>query len=396
MSRLDDLIREYCPDGVDFLKIQEVCSLITDGSHFSPNGVDQGFFMPSVKDMRANGFDFTNCKKISDNDYRELVKNGCKPLKGDLLVAKDGSMLKYAFTVKQDMEIVLLSSIAIFRPIPSIIDGDFLGYYITSERVRNEVIRNYSSKGGVPRIILGNFKKILIPVPPIEVQREIVRILDIYTAKAEELKEKLTAELTARKKQYEYYRGTLLSFSDDVAKKRIGDVCDVLTGGEPPADCIKGDTPDAKHPYAIWGNGKDVYGYASTYRVNTVAVVVSSIGANTGAVYFRSAFFTPIIRLKVVIPKNDGIDMRYLFHVLSATRIESKSSSVPNMNAGEIKSIKISVPDINVQRRIADILDRFDCICTDYSKGLPAEIEARQKQYEYYRDKLLTFKEKTA
>ena len=202
MSRLDDLIREYCPDGVDFLKIQEVCSLITDGSHFSPNGVDQGFFMPSVKDMRANGFDFTNCKKISDNDYRELVKNGCKPLKGDLLVAKDGSMLKYAFTVKQDMEIVLLSSIAIFRPIPSIIDGDFLGYYITSERVRNEVIRNYSSKGGVPRIILGNFKKILIPVPPIEVQREIVRILDIYTAKAEELKEKLTAELTARKKQY--------------------------------------------------------------------------------------------------------------------------------------------------------------------------------------------------
>ena len=178
--------------------------------------------------------------------------------------------------------------------------------------------------------------------------------------------------------------------------KKIEEVCTVLTGGDAPRECAKGQLePTMENPYPIYSNGDETYGFCSTYRVNTDAVTISSIG-NVGSVFYRTANFTPIIRLKVVIPKNDRIDMRYLFHVLSATRIESKSSSVPNMNAGEIKSIKISVPDINVQRRIADILDRFDCICTDYSKGLPAEIEARQKQYEYYRDKLLTFKEKTA
>jgi len=178
--------------------------------------------------------------------------------------------------------------------------------------------------------------------------------------------------------------------------KTIGSVCDVLTGGEPPTDCIKGDVSDKEHPFAVWGNGKDVYGYSGSYRIDKDAVVISSIGANTGTVYFHKAFFTPIIRLKVIIPKNDDLNIRYLFHALSATKIESKSSSVPNMNANEIKKLIIAFPSLEEQEQIAGILDRFDSICTDMSSDIPAEIEARKKQYEYYRDKLLTFKEAKA
>ena len=121
--------------------------------------------------------------------------------------------------------------------------------------------------------------------------------------------------------------------------------------------------------------------------------MISSIGANTGAVYYKEAFFTPIIRLKVILPKDNRINARFLFHALSGTTIKSKSSSVPNMNANEIKAIKIPVPPLDVQNRIVNVLDNFEKICSDLNIGLPAEIEARQKQYEYYRDKLLTFVE---
>ena len=95
-----------------------------------------------------------------------------------------------------------------------------------------------------------------------------------------------------------------------VEYKKIGDISDVITGGEAPSDCVKGDCADENHPYAVWGNGKEVYGYASSYKIDKDAVVISSIGANTGTVYFRKAYFTPIIRLKVVLPKNGLLDTR--------------------------------------------------------------------------------------
>ena len=85
--------------------------------------------------------------------------------------------------------------------------------------------------------------------------------------------------------------------------------------------------------------------------------------------------------------------MRFLYHAMSATKIESKSSSVPNMNASEIKALSLPLPDIEEQRRISTILDKFDTLCEDLSAGIPAEITARQKQYKYFRDRLLTFKE---
>ena len=148
MTKLEKLLAELCPDGVKYLTLEETCSLITDGSHFSPAAAEDGFYMPSVKDMRENGFDFSECKKISREDYEVLVRNGCKPLVGALLVAKDGSMLKYAFSVKEEIDIVVLSSIAIFRPRTEIIISDYLGYYLTSEKIKNRVIRDHSSKGG--------------------------------------------------------------------------------------------------------------------------------------------------------------------------------------------------------------------------------------------------------
>jgi len=190
-----------------------------------------------------------------------------------------------------------------------------------------------------------------------------------------------------------------LSFEDGAVEyKSLGVLCDVFTGGEAPINSIKGDKPNDIYKFPIYGNGSEIYGYTDTYRIDKDAVTISSIGANTGTIYFRNAFFTPIIRLKVVIPKNQDLLSRYLFHYLSSITISSKSSSVPNMNADDVKRLKIPIPfpndikkSLKEQSRIVSILDKFDTLTTSISEGLPKEIELRKKQYEYYRDMLLTF-----
>lgn len=163
---------------------------------------------------------------------------------------------------------------------------------------------------------------------------------------------------------------------------------------EAPQKHIKGDTPTSDYQYPIYGNGAEIYGYADSYRIGQDAVTISSIGANTGTIYFRKAFFTPIIRLKVVIPKHSWLLPRYLFHYLSSQTINSKSSSVPNMNASDVKKLSIPIPCPNnpekslaIQSEIVRILDKFTALTAE----LTAELNMRKKQYNYYRDQLLSF-----
>ena len=242
---------------------------------------------------------------------------------------------------------------------------------------------------------MNRFRKFQIPIPcpenpkkSLEIQSEIVRILDAFTS----LTAELTAELTIRKKQYNYYRDKLLHFEyGEVEWRTLGEICDVYTGGEAPGDGSMSKTPTDVYKYPIYGNGADVYGFTDRYRIDKDAVTISSIGANTGTIYFRKAYFTPIIRLKVLIPKDDHILPRYIFHALSSISIGSKSSSVPNLNAADVKRISIPVPSVDKQARIVAILDKFDTLTNSISEGLPREIELRQKQYEYYRDLLLSF-----
>ena len=182
----------------------------------------------------------------------------------------------------------------------------------------------------------------------------------------------------------------------EVEWSNLGNLCDIFTGGEAPQKHIKGDTPTSDYQYPIYGNGAEIYGYADSYRIGQDAVTISSIGANTGTIYFRKAFFTPIIRLKVVIPKHSWLLPRYLFHYLSSQTINSKSSSVPNMNASDVKKLSIPIPCPNnpekslaIQSEIVRILDKFTALTAE----LTAELNMRKKQYNYYRDQLLTFKE---
>ncbi len=153
-------------------RLEEICSLITDGSHFSPEDEGVGYPMFSVKDMTPNGFNISGCKKIGEEAYKKLVANGCKPLNDDVVVAKDGSYLKTAFVIKGNPEIALLSSIAILRPKIDLVVPEYLSYFLKSDAVYRTVSLNYITGTALKRIILKGIRKIEVDLPDIGEQEQ--------------------------------------------------------------------------------------------------------------------------------------------------------------------------------------------------------------------------------
>jgi type I restriction enzyme S subunit len=151
------------PQGWEVKALSEVCSRITDGSHFSPQSVDDGYPMASVKDMHDWGIDIGSCRRIARDDYEELVRNDCKPLKNDVLIAKDGSYLKHTFVVGESQELVILSSIAMLRP-NNAICPNFLCLTLRDPATKARM-KGIVSGVAIPRIVLKDFRKFQILVP---------------------------------------------------------------------------------------------------------------------------------------------------------------------------------------------------------------------------------------
>ena len=157
-------------------RLEEVCQKITDGSHFSPKTADKGFPYVTVRDIDNDLIDFANCKFIAAADYYQLLKNGCRPHKGDVLFSKDGTVGKVAL-IDYEKEFVVLSSLAIVRPDPSCIESAFLKWVLKSPAFLDEAVGKKTG-AAIRRIILRNLKSIRIPVPPLPEQQRIVAILD--------------------------------------------------------------------------------------------------------------------------------------------------------------------------------------------------------------------------
>ena len=166
-------------------KLGEICTKITDGSHFSPQACQTGYPMFSAKDMLEYGFDYSNCKHISAKDFESMKNGDCVPQKGDILVAKDGSFLKQIFECKETKEEAILSSIAMFRPNQDFITPTFLCYLLKSPKVYNYIASNCVSGSALPRIVLKDFKKVSMQVPPLPTQQKIAAILSSLDDKIE-------------------------------------------------------------------------------------------------------------------------------------------------------------------------------------------------------------------
>ena len=166
------------PDDWMSITLNDVCTKITDGSHYSPKDNPSATIpMLSVKDMRAFNFDFRSCKHIDENEFEKMIANDCVPKKDDILVAKDGSYLKEIFICNRDERYAILSSIAIFRPDTSVIIPEILLALLKSPSVLKEVRDNYVSGSALPRIVLKDFKKLRFILPPLKIQSEIAPLL---------------------------------------------------------------------------------------------------------------------------------------------------------------------------------------------------------------------------
>lgn len=164
--------------------INDVCVLVTDGSHSSPKSVNDGKYMVSVKDFTDYGFDFASCRMISNDDYETLKRNGCVPQMDDILVGKDGArFFEDIIIYRQREKPALLSSIAILRCDKSKILPDFLYYVLRTPSFRQDVKDNYGSGSAIPRIILKDFKRMMVSYPSLEKQQSIISVLTAIDSK---------------------------------------------------------------------------------------------------------------------------------------------------------------------------------------------------------------------
>ena len=220
---------------------------------------------------------------------------------------------------------------------------------------------------------------LIIPVPPLEVQSEIVQILDNFA----ELTAELTAELEKRKKQYEHYRSELMATREMCFN--FSEHCKILRGEY----ITKKESRPGNVP-VILGGQEPAY-YIDRANHTGKAIVISRSGASAG---FVSYWDEPIFATDGFIIETDSqLEIRYLYHWLKDRQSElnqmKKGGGVPHITGANLASLKPPLPPLAEQRRIVSILDRFDRLCNDLTSGLPAEIAARKKQYAYYRDKLL-------
>ena len=393
MSRLDELINELCPNGVEFKCLGDIgqvkmCKRILKSQTNTNGGIP--FYKIGTFGGEANAF-------ISEELFQEYREKYSYPKVGEILISAAGTIGR---TVVYDGEPAYYqdSNIVWLAHDESNILNTFLRYCYELKPW------NISSGGTIARLYNDNILKAKVPVPPLEVQREIVHILDSFTL----LTAELTAELTARKKQYNFYRDTLIQKECKAEKVKLNTVCDIYDGTH--------QTPKYTNsgiPFVSVENIDDLYG--TQKFISQEAYAKYKIKPRTGDVFMtritagiigkctvvdRDDDLAYYVSLALLRPNADILDSKYLKYYLESgwgRRELSKwilwDATPTKINKDDIGRVLISVPPLDTQKRFVQVIEHFDSICTDLNIGLPAEIEARQKQYEYYRDLLLTFAE---
>ena len=392
MSRLADLIEELCPDGVEYKPLGEVAEL-KRGS-----GMPKKMFMDAGIPAIHYGHIYTKYGIYTKVASAYVDEANSQKLTlvypGDLVVANTSENLEdvgKAVTWLGESVAVTGGHATVVRS--SVMNTVFLSYYFRTEEFSRKKQR-YSRGTKVIELSAVNLAKILIPIPPLEVQCEIVRILDQFTT----LEAELEAELEARQAQYEYYRNQLLSY-DALASRgpvewvKLKDIVSMRAGSSITSKDIA-TVADSSHVYPCYGaNG--IRGYVSAVTNRDNASIIGRQGALSGNISFAEAPFFATEHAVVVTPKVKLV-LRWLYHTLIVAELSKyvTKSAQPGLSVRRLEQVEVLFPSIEEQQRIADILDRFDALVNDISSGLPAEIAARRAQYEYYRDRLLSFPEK--
>lgn len=379
MSKLQELIKELCPEGVEFRKLGEVCKIFRGKRLTTRDLHADGKYPVFHGGIEPIGFYITNNREANSTMVINVgASAGTVGFCNKKFWSSDGC---FCFTHN------------------SILNQKYLFFVLQSIE---PLIKSKVRKAGIPTLDNKEVERLIIPLPPLEVQNEIVRILDTFTSHAAELQ----AELQARKEQYEYYRNKLLTFDKDTKWERLGELVSFMNG--------KG------HEKYIEDNGKYIVVNSKFISTNgevkkysdlqisplfkdMILMVMSDLPNGKALakcfIVDEDNKYTLNQRIGAFTIKNTNIITTYfLFYILNRNKqllTYDNGVDQTNLRKDNILNISIPIPSLSEQQRIVSILDKFESLVNDLSEGLPAEIAAVQEQYEYYRNKLLTFKRKS-
>ena len=393
MSRIQQLIQQYCPDGVEYAPLGNIADLIR-GKVISKDYIkDNEGEYPVYSSQSANDGVLGRINTyMYDGDFLTWTTDG----------AYAGTVFRRSgkFNITNVCGLVSISN-------PNVNLG-FLYYWLYVEAPK------YVYRGmGNPKLMSNVMGTISVPIPPLPIQEEIARILDVFT----ELQAELQAELHKRLQQYNYYRDNLLSFEgrDDVEWKKLDDVASHYTGlTYKPSDVSK-----TNHGTLVLRSTNiqdERICYEDNVFVDMVSIPDRALAKAGDILICVRNGSKQLIGKAALIPQTQApmafgafmtvlratdINNKFLFYLWQSSVIKKQLSTndampINQITNREFSKISVPVPSIIEQQKIVDILDRFDNLANDLVAGLPAEIEKRRQQYEYFRDKLLTFKRKEA
>ena len=414
MSKIDELIKEKCPNGVEYRMLGELGRFYGGLTGKSKDDFKDGnAIFITYKNVYSNpalDMSLKDRVKISEGEKQHTLEYGDIIFTGSSETPEECGFSSVV-TQKTNKKLYLNSFCFFFRlDDTSFFCPDFAKHLFRSNKMRKQIIRTAS---GVTRFNISKklMAKVKVPVIPLDVQKDISVILNSMS----ELEAELEAELTKRKQQYEYYRDHLLSFENiadeggQVEWLALGNVCILVTGATP-----------SRTNHSYWDGGtipwmnsgevnlrrvfkteekitEDGYNHASTTIVpkHSIVMALAGQGKTRGKVAITEIALCTNQSLCSIIC-GEKINYKYLFHYLDSKYENLRSISNGDGTRGGLSlrilsPYKIPVPTLDVQEKIVYVLDNFDVVCNDLNIGLPAEIEARQKQYEYYRDRLLSF-----
>ena len=395
MSKLKELIAELCPNGVEYVKVKDHFQRLKGTPITAAK-------MKEIENKNGEIRIFAGGKTVINANEEDIPKANITRVPAVLVQSRGVIDVVYydkPFTFKNEMWAYTSDNKTTVKYL----------YYVLKSNV--QLFRDAASgMGSLPQISLKVTEDFKLPLPPIEIQQEIVRILDSFTSLAAELQTKLQAELQARQKQYEYYRDTLLQHDKKYPMVKLGDIAiDIYRGSgitreqitEKGIPCVR--YGEIYTTYNTWFS--ECISHTSLENISNPKyfehgdILFAITGESVEDIAKSVAYVGNDKCLAggdIVVLKHEQ-EPRYLAHVLAtyeARKQKSKGkikSKVVHSSVPAIKEIEIPLPPLDIQKRYADVLDNFEIICNDLNIGLPKEIELRKKQYEYYRDRLLSF-----
>ena len=403
MSKLEELIEQYCPDGVEYYKIKDVYKRIK-GTPITAGK------MKEIATPDGSVRIFAGGKTVIDANEKDIPNANITRVPAVLIQSRgviDAVYYDKPFTFKNEMWAYTTFNQKSVKYL----------YYILKSNI--QTFRDAASgMGALPQISLGVTEEFEIPVPPLPVQEEIVRILDAFT----ELQAELQAELQKRKQQYNYYLDNLLNFKNinrggyqaEVRWMKMSEVFEIRNGYTPSKakkEFWEGGTIPWFRMEDIRQNGrilsdsilhitpKGVKG-KGLFKANSFILATTATIGEHALIIADSLANQQFTNLSIRKSLENELSVKYVYYYFFVIdewcKANTNVSNFASVDMSKFYNLLIPIPSIAEQQRIVAILDRFDTLTTDLTQGLPAEIEKRRQQYEYYRDKLLTFKRKGA